>query len=97
MNEKKEERKRKNRKTKTLLERVTQIFEFMTEQDRPIYKSDLRAIGLSSKNAEQWIEIIRLIQSQPKLIISRVKDNLIIELESIPKDNISLKKEELQN
>ena len=69
-------------KGKTLLERVKNIFSYLKEEDRPVFKSELKAVGLSPKTAEDWAYIIEFIQSQPRLLVKRVKDNLILELEN---------------
>lgn len=66
---------------KTLLTRVQGIFELLEKQNKPIFKSQLKELGLDPKTAEKYIDTIEFIQSQPKLIVTRLEKNVIVELE----------------
>lgn len=69
-----------------LLTRVQAIFEFLEKESQPIFKSQLREVGLDSKSAQKYIDTIEFIQSQPKLIVTKTKNNVIIELEKKDKN-----------
>lgn len=66
----------------TLLERLKSIFEFLDQQPRALFKSDLRTIGINPEVAQRYIDIIEYIQSQRKMRVTRTKNNVIIELDS---------------
>lgn len=70
-----------NNMKKTLLNRTRDIFNLLDQQNEPIYKSELRTLGLGAKSADRYIELIEFIQSQPKIKVTRIKNNVFIELE----------------
>lgn len=60
---------RKNIRKKTLLERTKAFFAFLEHHNRPVYVSELKAIGMDSKSVKVWVEIIQLIRTKPPLIV----------------------------
>lgn len=64
------------------------IFEALFQKN-PVYKSDLRElVGLGPKSINKWIDLITFIQSQPKIKITKIGRNQVLELEtpSLEKD-----------
>ncbi|MCY3414308.1 MAG: hypothetical protein INQ03_21865 [Candidatus Heimdallarchaeota archaeon] len=56
------------KKTRTLLGRASAIFNYLDRfwvVDDPLPKSNFQEIGLSPREADRWLELIRYIQSQP--------------------------------
>ncbi|MHA2245282.1 MAG: hypothetical protein ACXADY_09985 [Candidatus Hodarchaeales archaeon] len=52
-----------------MLERTKAFFLFLEQHHRPVYISELKAIGMDSKSVKVWIEIIQLIRTKPPLIV----------------------------
>lgn len=64
---------------RTLKERVEAIFKFIDKQDITFPKSRLKEIGLNPTVAENWLELIVYIQSQPKIRLVQSENNTLIE------------------
>ncbi len=47
---------------KTLKERAERLFEFLKNQEEPIYKSDLGKIGFDNMSAAKWIDLLLFLQ-----------------------------------
>ena len=60
------------------------IFEALFQKN-PVYKSDLRnLVGLGPKSINKWLDLITFIQSQPKIKITKIGRNQVLELETPP-------------
>ncbi len=66
-------------KRRTLKERVEAIFKFIDRQEKTFPKSRLKEIGLNPTVAENWLELIVYIQSQPKIRLVQSENNTLIE------------------
>jgi hypothetical protein len=64
---------------RTLLERAKSIFKFINDQTEPFPKSKLQEVGLNPTTAEKWVRLIEYIQDQPRIRVTRTKNNTIIE------------------
>ncbi|MFW9923967.1 MAG: hypothetical protein ACFFDW_11845 [Candidatus Thorarchaeota archaeon] len=64
---------------RTLRERVEDIFKFIDLQDDVFPKSRLKEIGLNPTVAENWLDLIVYIQSQPKIRLIQSENNTLIE------------------
>jgi len=52
---------------KTLFKQAVLIFKYLEDQARPVDKLDLKELGLSEQEIEDWIKTISFIQSHPEL------------------------------
>ena len=67
-------------KRRSLIERVTAIFNFIEMQSGPFPKSRLKEIGINPRAAEKWLSLISYIQEQPKIRLLKTEYNTIIEI-----------------
>lgn len=76
---KKEQKMRKKKRSRTLKQRAEQIFRYIDRQPEPFPKSEFKAIGLNPKTAESWIQLIEYIQSQPRIRVTKMGSQTYIE------------------
>lgn len=69
----------KKKRRRTLQQRAEQIFKYIDRQPEPFPKSEFKAIGLNPKTAENWIQLIEYIQSQPKIRVTKMGSQTYIE------------------
>lgn len=69
----------KQRRTRTLTQRVQSIFRFIEAQPEPFPKSEFQRIGLNPSTAETWVRLIEYIQSQPRIRVTRLGSSTYIE------------------
>lgn len=70
---------RTKKRSRTLQQRAEQIFKYIDKQPEPFLKSEFREIGLNPKTAENWIQLIEYIQSQPRIRITKMGSHTYIE------------------
>jgi len=71
---------------RTNIEICKSVFEALF-QNNPIHKSDLRELtGLGPRSINKWIDLISFIQSQPRLKITEIGREQVLELEKHPQD-----------
>ncbi len=70
---------KKSAQRRTLKERVKDIFLYIERQDKTFPKSRLKDIGLNPTVAENWLELIVYIQSQPKIRLVQSENNTLVE------------------
>ncbi|MFX1262203.1 MAG: hypothetical protein ACFFAZ_08960 [Promethearchaeota archaeon] len=69
----------KQRRTRTLTQRVHSIFRFIEAQPEPFPKSEFQRIGLNPTTAETWVRLIEYIQSQPRIKVTKMGSSTFIE------------------
>ena len=66
---------------KNLYERVKAIFELLETEEDYVHKTRFKEIGLDTKSAEQWIQIIEFVQNQSKIMVKRLGNYTAVKLE----------------
>ena len=64
---------------RTLLERARAIFNIINSQTKPFPKSILTEAKINPMTAENWLDLIVFIQSQPKIRVIKTDNNVIVE------------------
>ena len=67
------------RKPRSLLERAKDIFRIINSIDEPFAKTKLTEANISPKAAENWLDLIVFIQSQPRIKLTKTGHNTIVE------------------
>ena len=70
---------KKNRHSRSMIERVQAIFDLIGQEELPLAKTTLSKIGLSPATAEKWFNLIIFIQNQPKIRLIKTKRYTFVE------------------
>jgi hypothetical protein len=69
----------KKKRRRTLAERAESIFGFIDAQPGSFPKSEFQRIGFNPTTAENWVRLIEYIQSQPRIMVTRIRSSTYIE------------------
>lgn len=69
----------KKRKTRTLKERVEEIFDYIEKHNQPFPKTKLKELGLGSKSVDNWLDLILFIQQQPQIQLVKVGNYTLVQ------------------
>ena len=64
---------------RSLLKRAEKLFDIIDSEETPFPKSRLKKAGLSIDAVDNWLELIVFIQSQPRIRITKISRNTVIE------------------
>ena len=56
------------------------LVEFLEKQEKPFFKSNLEEIKMSSKTAEEWLDIYEIFNKGPKIRKIEMEKNVVYEV-----------------
>ena len=70
---------RKKTSGRSLLKRAERIFDIIDTEESPFPKSRLKKAGISIDAVDNWLDLIVFIQSQPRIRLTKISRNTVIE------------------
>ena len=68
------------KKRRTLLQRAKSIFSYLIHYDEPVAKSRFQKVGISPREIDQWLELIKEIQSMPLVTVKTSANRTYVDI-----------------
>ncbi len=70
---------RKKTSGRSLMKRAEKIFNIIDAEESPFPKSRLKKAGISIDAVDNWLDLIVFIQSQPRIRLTKISRNTVID------------------